>query len=272
METLGEQLDALIGQDWKGPWEVVVADNGSSDGTRELAQSYSDRLPLRIVDASGTTGRAYACNVAIAQSSGESILFLDGDDVAGSGYVSAMVAALEQNAVVAARLELGRLNGDRGWVDEGPQREGISPGTMGWLPLAFGASIGVRRSVLDMVGVFDNSIPRNEDADFCYRVQLRGLSIGFAPDAIVHYRLRSSAKSIFRSSRESGRGIVRLFTIYRSEGMPRRGPRAVARFWLGGVRKCLLTRNHDDLLSSAAIIGLRVGLLEGSIRYGVLYL
>jgi hypothetical protein len=98
------------------------------------------------------------------------------------------------------------------------------------------------------------------------------LSIEFVPDAIVHYRLRATAKSTFRQSRESGRSVVRVYAMYRSAGMPRRSPKTVARFWLGGIRRCLLARTREDVLSCAQIVGLRVGLLEGTIRYRVLYL
>jgi GT2 family glycosyltransferase len=183
-----------------------------------------------------------------------------------------MVAALERSLVVAARLEICRLNPERQVRGDAPQSQGLNPGMMGWLPFGGGATLGVRRSVLDTVGLFDNTVPRNEDVDFCYRAQLNGFSIQFVPDAIVHYRMRPSARSIFQQARGSGRGIPCLYSKFRSAGMPRHGPSAVARFWLGGIRECLRARSRDDLLWCAGIIGLRIGLLEGSVRYRVFYL
>ena len=59
--TLVEQLEALFGQDYSGEWELLVADNGSSDGTAELVESYRSKLPrLRFVDASARRGQAPA--------------------------------------------------------------------------------------------------------------------------------------------------------------------------------------------------------------------
>ena len=52
--TIAVQLDALCAQQWRGGWEVIVADNGSTDGTQAIVEGYSRRLPgLRLIDACG---------------------------------------------------------------------------------------------------------------------------------------------------------------------------------------------------------------------------
>lgn len=271
--TIGLQLDALVDQDWSGPLEVVIADNGSTDSTRELVMSYVDRLPLRLVDASDMRGPGHALNVGLAQSSGEFLLFLHGDDVVDRGYVSAMVAALKQHAAVAARLELDRLNEwHRGSSPEGLQSDGLSVGLMRWLPFGLGASIGVRRTVALDVGPFDVDLPRTEDVDFCYRLQLSGYSLTFVPEAVLHYRLRASPMIAFRQSKADGQGAVCLYTKYRSDGMPRRGSWASTRFLLGAIKQCVRARTRADVLVCAHMLGFRVGLLTGSIRYRVVYL
>src|SRR5258708_12899377 len=63
-DVLARQLEALATQAWDGTWDVIVADNGSTDETREVAASFDPRLPsLRIVDASDQRGRQHARNV-----------------------------------------------------------------------------------------------------------------------------------------------------------------------------------------------------------------
>ena len=62
--TFGEQLDALAEQAWSEPWELIVADNGSTDETLELVERYRERFnDLHVVDASDRKGAAHARNV-----------------------------------------------------------------------------------------------------------------------------------------------------------------------------------------------------------------
>lgn len=61
--TIGEQLAALATQTYGGPWELLIIDDGSSDGTLDVVTRWRDRLPqLRIVSAGGN-GVAHARNV-----------------------------------------------------------------------------------------------------------------------------------------------------------------------------------------------------------------
>jgi len=79
--TLAVQLDALAGQVWSEPWEVLVVDNRSTDGSMRVERQYFGRLPnFRIVDAAAEQGQPYALNTGVAMAAGESVAFCDADD------------------------------------------------------------------------------------------------------------------------------------------------------------------------------------------------
>lgn len=71
------------------PWEVVVADDGSSDLTPAVLTSFATRLPLRVVTLARNGGRARARNVAAEASAGQLLIFCDGDRLCDPAFVQA---------------------------------------------------------------------------------------------------------------------------------------------------------------------------------------
>ena len=92
-DTIGVQLESLARQRFDRPWEVVVVDNGSTDDTRAVAQSFADRLPsLRIVDASERQSIGYARNRGVEAARGRLIAYCDADDAVSEGWLEAIAA------------------------------------------------------------------------------------------------------------------------------------------------------------------------------------
>src|SRR5256712_11213296 len=114
-DQLPRQLWALAREKWQGWGEVVIADNGSTDGTREGAEAFKDRLPhLLVVDASARRGASHARSVGALSASGEAFLFLDADDEIAPGYLPAIADALAHHHFIAAYRASESLN--TGWV------------------------------------------------------------------------------------------------------------------------------------------------------------
>ncbi|GIG36619.1 glycosyltransferase family 2 protein [Cellulomonas pakistanensis] len=217
--TLAEQLDALAAQRAPFAWEVVVADNGSTDGTAALARSYAGRLRLRVVDASARRGAGAARNVGVAASRAPLIAFCDADDVVGDGWVAAMRDALRTHAFVAGRFDGGRLNSPRVLRSRTvPQTRGLQQSTrLPGLVAAGAGNMGIRADVFRAVGGFDPDCLFLEDTDLCWRVQLAGVPLVWVPEAVLHVRLRGSMWSAARQGYHYGTGERWLALRYREQ-------------------------------------------------------
>src|SRR4051812_42896987 len=103
-ETIGVQLDALTTQPCAEPFEIIVADNGSTDGTRGVVFRHQAHFPhLRIVDASARRGSACARNVGARMAAGDKLAFCDADDEVAPRWVAAISEALDRHDFVASR-------------------------------------------------------------------------------------------------------------------------------------------------------------------------
>lgn len=273
--VIADQLVALAAQDHRGAWEVIVADNGSSDGTRAVVESWAPRLPgLRVVDASGVQTVSHARNVGVRASSGDLILLCDADDVVTPGWLSAMVGASTHFDAIGGRLDLSSLNSPI-VRDERPAmfQDGLE--VIGdFLPYAVGANCAFTRRAFDEVGGFDTRYVRGgDDVDFFWKIQLAGFRLGFASDAVVAYRYRPGLRARARQFFRYGRSDPQLYRAYRHAGMPRsstlgglaRGAHLIARAPLQILPP---TRSPDWVWKAS----MRAGRLAGSVKYRVLYL
>lgn len=270
--TLPEQLAVLAGQQYDGEWEVIVADNGSTDGSREVVESFRGRIPrLRLVDASDRRGQAHARNLGAAAAMGDAFLFCDADDVVAPGWVAAMGRALAEHRFVACRYDNEKLNPvEVRKTHLNPQKDGVTRYDYPpFLPHAGGGGLGVRREVHEAVGGFDESMPALEDTDYCWRIQLAGTPLVFAPEAVVYIRHRQDLGGVFRQGVSYGLHNVLIYKKYRSRGMPRLG-------WLPGAARwaALLLRSPRLLTRDGRApwlwqLGWRVGRIKGCFKYRV---
>ncbi len=195
-ELIDDQLSALAGQTYAGPWELLVSDNGSTDASREIALGWADRIPdLRVVDSGARRGPSAARNIAVAEAAGDLLLFCDADDRVSSGWIEAMVEGLERCEMVTGPVTL--VSDDGGEVS----RSREVPRYVGRYPYASGASLGVRRALFDELGGFDTSIPGSSstDVEFGLRVTGAGHEIAFVDGAGITKRRRDGAAEHVRA-------------------------------------------------------------------------
>lgn len=225
--TLGVQLAALSRQECPVPWNVVISDNGSIDQTVATARRYAELLPgLLIVDSSERAGPGYARNVGCRATPARILVFCDADDEVGPGWLAAMVAAVQEHRFVAGRFDATKLNDAYALRSrELQQSTGLQESPFGpGLPHAGAGNLGVTREVFFSVGGFDPTVGTLEDTDLCWRIQLTGVPLVFAPEALMHVRLRSSLPTMWGQGKSYGMASALLEHRYPTAAG--KGPRA----------------------------------------------
>ncbi|MDP9402817.1 MAG: glycosyltransferase [Actinomycetota bacterium] len=232
-DVIGGQLEALSRQTYTGPWEVVVVDNGSTDGTAEVAAGWADRLPgLRVVDASARRGHTVARNAGAAAATGDFLLYCDADDVAYPGWVAAMAEAAASGDVLGGYLETETLNNDNNRSWRMRQRLDRLPTKMGFLPLAITANFGIRKSVLLWIGGFNEDYAEGcNDVEVSWRAQVAGYELCFVPEAVMAYRLRTSLRGLAKQMYRRGLAEPQLYRDFRPHGVPKRSALRMAGGW-----------------------------------------
>jgi glycosyltransferase involved in cell wall biosynthesis len=264
---LDQQLQAISAQELALPFDVLIADNGSRDGTAAVVQRWAERdARFRGIDASMRRGPAAARNAAAARATGDALAFCDADDVVGPGWLAGCVAALSHADVVAGVFDFGALNGRSG---RAPVQHYTSH--FEFMPAGLGANLAVRTAAFRSVGGFDETLTAGEDIDLCWRMQLQGRRFAPAPDAVVAKRERTDARSRRRQAFSYGRHDAVLYGRFRSSGM-RRNLRLAGKTYAWLVLNAplaLVSRQRRAVWTRSLFI--RLGRLSGSAGQRVFY-
>lgn len=221
--TLGEQLEALARQGHDGAWEVVVADNGSTDGSPELAAAWQDKLPaLRVIDASARGGAGASRNAATRVAQGDVFAFCDADDIVQPGWVEAHAAAARLHDLAAGSIFHFSDKGPVAPFRRQPSTE--ASWVLDFMPFADSANLMVTREAFEAVGGFSEDLDRSGDVDLSWRLQLAGHKLHFEPAAVVAKRDKAHLEEIWRQEAAWGAADVELFLRFRDHGLPRSSP------------------------------------------------
>jgi len=271
-DTIGALFDSLAAQSYDGAWEVIVADNGSTDGSVEEVRSWEARLPgLRIVSSGERRGCAYALNAGTEVARAPLIAYCNDDDVVSPGWLAAMVGILEYHELATGPIDLSLLNSPETYRWRGVTGWERLPKWHHFLDCGLGCNLAARRTLFDALGGFDGTMNHGSDFDFEWRAQLAGATLGFAPDAVVHWRSRDSPSAYFRAHVGYGEAGVRLFARFGSRGMPRRLGAGLIRLVLSAL-SCPLLLFKNQRYRWLAGAGSSAGRVLGSWRHRVLYL
>ena len=219
--TLGRQLDALLGQTQSTNFEIIVANNGSTDDTVSLVHSYAERDPrIRLVDASRRRGINVARNVGVSAARAPLVVLCDSDDVVHDGWLRAYVDAY------ANGFQSG--GGSTMWTTPDGEVFDIVRDLytlqLGGLTLAspVGANCGFSKVAWETAGGFEEDVNGGHDETyFFFRLSEIGFKVSFVPGATITYFARSDARSLWRQYRGRGRAEVDFYRRYRDLGLER---------------------------------------------------
>ena len=205
---IGKQLDALLAQDSHATFEVIVADNGSTDHTMQIVRGFAERDPrVRVVDASRRVGVNQARNVGARAARGRAILLTDADDVVRPGWVDAYWRAFRSGAHTVGG-SLNRVLADGTVL---ARESKLYKSMMCESAYANGTNCGFTREAFDAVGGFDEGLAGGADEiDFFARTSRVGYQMTFVPDAVVDKLQHTDLSAAFQQHFNFGRGEVCL--------------------------------------------------------------
>jgi len=264
--TIGIQLAAVLGQAVDAPFEVVVVDSGSTDGTPAVVTGFGDPRVRLVHETDRPRNAGAAKNTGVRVARAPLIAFCDADDLVADGWLAAVLAALQDHPVVSVTAEHGRCSpGLSARSCPAP----VVEHTFGGRTVFSGGAFGITRDVYLAVGGFDPDARGAVDYEFALRLhRLTGLTA--APSgAVVHVRLRSDPVAAFRTYRRLHASLVDLEREYADslEVTPRTAGVA-ARDWRDLARATRWLREPDLRVQFAWLAALRVGELR-RVRYAV---
>jgi len=215
---VGACLEGLLAQDYGlARMEIIVVDGMSTDGTRDILQTYAARYPnIRMLDNPGRIVPV-GMNMGIRAAGGDYIIRVDGHTVLPPNYVSLCVRFLEQTGADNVGGTM-RAMGD-GYLAKAIAIATSSPFGVGNSPFHYSDKAqwvdtvylgAFRREALERVGLYDESLVRNQDYELNYRIRKAGGRIFYTPEIFAYYYGRDSLGALWRQYHQYGLWKVRV--------------------------------------------------------------
>ncbi|QEM69759.1 glycosyltransferase [Geobacter sp. FeAm09] len=255
LEGLARTVGAAI------PHEIILVDNGSTDGTADYLRAAGDRVA--VIGNGSNQGFARACNQGARAARGKYLLFLNNDTVPQPGWLEPLVRVLEDDpAVAAAGSKLLYPDGtiQHAGVVMVDNRAGNDPlcGEHIWrgrpadLPEAnepyryqalTAACLLVRRTAFEAVAGFDEGYWNGyEDVDLCFKLGQRGWPLVYQPrSVVVHHESKSGPERFTRVAgnierlHRSWLGKITPDMVVRADGRAERTGAAIGPYGMAGT-------------------------------------
>ena len=224
-------LQSLTNQTYStSAYEIIVIDNGSTDGTRTVIQEFSNEFCyISLVIEAELQGSYAARNTGIQASSGEILVFIDADMTVDDNWLSKLNSKMEQNDIYYLACNVEQ------YIPDGKETRIALYDRVTGFPVeryvkdqqySPTCCLCVRHSIFDKIGFFDPRLRSGGDLEFGNRAAAVGINLHFAPEITVYHPTRTTLRSLLSKELRVGGGICRKQryypTRYGSPGIPPR--------------------------------------------------
>lgn len=224
-------LDTLRADPRAGEARIVVVDGGSTDGSQDIVRDIAQSDPRVELLHNPKRIQSAAVNLAVRQNPGAAYLVrVDAHARYPADYVSRLVAACESEGVDAVTVSMRAETSSNSCFQRANATAQNSVLGAGGSPHR---NAGVRRlvdhghhalfrmSVFTRAGGYNEDFTHNEDAELDARISAQGGRILLAPDILIGYFPRASARALWRQYFNFGRGRARMLLLHRQKPKPR---------------------------------------------------
>ncbi len=179
--------------------EIIIVDDGSTDNSAEIADEYAKKYENIKLYRQENSGAPRARNLAFAKSKGEYIQYLDADDLMSENKISSQMERAIENNFDPYILFSSKFSYFKESIDDAEYffqpidhsyDSGIEWLIDAWSGGGFGVVMGwlTHRELISKVGIWDESLKKNQDGEFFSRVLLRAKKVIMTDDTMVYYR------------------------------------------------------------------------------------
>ncbi|WP_194778583.1 glycosyltransferase family 2 protein [Pararhodonellum marinum] len=221
-----ETLESALGQTYPNV-EIVLVDDGSSDGSYEILKEYFAKYPDKIqLINQKNQGVSVAINVGIAAAKGEYIQFLDADDLLSADKIEKQINLLEcqpESTISTCEWQIFHQNPNKAMSIPYQVFQDFDSGLdlvltfWNYQEMLQPASYLSHRTLIKNAGLWDESLTINQDGEFFIRVLTRAEKVLFEPNGKVFYRKPGEYNVSQQKSEKAMASLLESIQSYKKE-------------------------------------------------------